>query len=242
MSQGGPGKKVANRLVVLSSAAVLAVYAAGYVRTQAAAEQLEDKLTRRRPPAQPATEVVAAPVVRESSAPPRNASPEAPPPSRTEPVPVIAAAPQAVPTPEAPVVLSVTATIAPPPAVNQVPAQVPVQAPVAVEQKVEVVAPASAAEPPAKPKSKWHDGKWSGWGTSRHGDIEATVTIEGGRILSAVISQCYTRYPCDYIDHLPPQVAQRQSADVDTVSRATESADAFYFAISSALAESQKGK
>jgi uncharacterized protein with FMN-binding domain len=34
---------------------------------------------------------------------------------------------------------------------------------------------------------------------------------------------------------LPPQVPQRQSAEVDRVSSATESADAFYFAIVDAL-------
>ena len=79
-------------------------------------------------------------------------------------------------------------------------------------------------------------------GTVPHGDIQAAVVIENGKILSATISDCQTRYPCDYIAHLPPQVAQRQSPDVDTVSRATESADAFYFAVVNALAEAQTGK
>jgi uncharacterized protein with FMN-binding domain len=81
----------------------------------------------------------------------------------------------------------------------------------------------------------WRDGKYTGWGYSPHGNIEATVTIEGGRIASAIISQCRTRYSCAVIDTLPPQVAQRQSPDVDYVSGATQSADAFYEAIVAAL-------
>ena len=50
--------------------------------------------------------------------------------------------------------------------------------------------------------------------------------IAGGRIASAVISQCRTRYSCNVIDQLPPQVVQRQSPEVDYVSGATQSADA----------------
>jgi uncharacterized protein with FMN-binding domain len=92
--------------------------------------------------------------------------------------------------------------------------------------------PAGAA--PAAPKV-WKDGNYTGWGFSPHGNIEATVTISGGRIASAVISQCRTRYSCAVIDTLPPEVAQRQSPDVDYVSGATQSADAFYEAVVAAL-------
>lgn len=92
--------------------------------------------------------------------------------------------------------------------------------------------PASLA--PAARKA-WNDGKYKGWGYSPHGDIEAEVTIKGGRIAGAVISQCRTRYPCAVIDILPPQVAERQSPDVDYVSGATQSADAFYEAVVAAL-------
>jgi uncharacterized protein with FMN-binding domain len=92
--------------------------------------------------------------------------------------------------------------------------------------------PAGAAPAPSK---VWKDGKYTGWGFSRHGNIEAAVTIQGGRIASAVISQCRTRYSCAVIDTLPPEVAQRQSPDVDYVSGATQSADAFYEAVVAAL-------
>lgn len=88
---------------------------------------------------------------------------------------------------------------------------------------------------PAAPQKTWKDGNYTGWGYSPHGNIEVTVTIESGRIASAIISQCRTRYSCSVIDTLPPQVSQRQSPDVDYVSGATQSADAFYEAVVAAL-------
>jgi len=92
---------------------------------------------------------------------------------------------------------------------------------------------AAIVAPPAE--SQYKDGSYSGWGTSRHGDIEATVVIEGGRIASARISKCWTRYPCSWIAKLPPQVAERQSPEVDYVSGATQSTNAFYYAVVEAL-------
>ena len=74
-----------------------------------------------------------------------------------------------------------------------------------------------------------------GWGTSRHGDIQASVEIQNGRIASATITQCLTRYSCSWIAALPPQVVARQGAEVDYVSGATQSTDAFYTAIVEAL-------
>ncbi|HEX4565155.1 MAG TPA: FMN-binding protein, partial [Vicinamibacterales bacterium] len=85
----------------------------------------------------------------------------------------------------------------------------------------------------------WKDGTYFGWGTSRHGDIQAQVVIEGGRIASATIAQCLTRYSCSVIGKLPPQVAERQSPEVDYVSGATQSTDAFYYAVVEALSKAK---
>jgi uncharacterized protein with FMN-binding domain len=104
-----------------------------------------------------------------------------------------------------------------------------------IRWKSEASPAAPAAGPAAAPKEVWRDGSYSAWGFSPHGNIEATVRIAGGRIESAVISQCRTRYSCGVIETLPPEVAQRQSADVDYVSGATQSADAFYEAVFAAL-------
>src|SRR5438105_3683482 len=49
MAQGGSNKKVANSLVGVSFAAVLAVYSAGYARTRSAASQFEAQSSARRP-------------------------------------------------------------------------------------------------------------------------------------------------------------------------------------------------
>ena len=75
--------------------------------------------------------------------------------------------------------------------------------------------------------------------TLADGDIQAVVTIEAGRIVRAGIAQCLTRYSCSWIAALPPQVVQRQSAEVDYVSGATQSVNAFYYAILEALAQAK---
>jgi uncharacterized protein with FMN-binding domain len=94
--------------------------------------------------------------------------------------------------------------------------------------------------PPADPGTAiWKDGTYYGWGTSRHGDIQAEVYIEGGRIVVASISDCRTRYSCNIIEKLPPEVAQRQSPEVDYVTGATESAEAFYYAVKEALSKAK---
>lgn len=227
MAGSGSSQKVANSLVAMSSAAVLAVYAAGYVRTRPAADRLakqavERSLAREARPAEQVVERVGAPKPQPAKATPR---PEA--------KPVLAAIRKVetaqVPRQEAamPVVETPALVVTPPsaPAVSVAPA---------VEQ------PAVVPATPAAPIQKvWRDGKYVGWGGSRHGDIQATVVIEGGRIVSAQITECQTRYPCDVIEKLPGQVVSRQSPNVQRISGATESADAFYSAVYFALQQAQ---
>lgn len=81
----------------------------------------------------------------------------------------------------------------------------------------------------------YRDGTYSAWGESIHGRIFATVVITRGRIASATITRCKMRYPCSIIAALPAQVVERQSAGVDAVTGATQSAEAFAIAIDSAL-------
>jgi len=102
-----------------------------------------------------------------------------------------------------------------------------------------VAAVAPPPPPPPPPAPKWKDGTYLGWGSSRHGDIQASVVIEKGRIASATIAQCNTRYSCSVIEKLPPQVAERQSPEVDYVSGATQSANAFYDGVVEALAKAK---
>jgi len=63
--------------------------------------------------------------------------------------------------------------------------------------------------------------------------------IENGRIVSARIAQCMTRYSCSWIDHLQGQVVSRQSPEVDYVSGATQSTNAFYYAVVEALSKAK---
>lgn len=92
-------------------------------------------------------------------------------------------------------------------------------------------------EPAFPPNAKWRDGTYTGLGDSPHGDIEARVVIKDGRIVEAAIATCGTRYPCDVIEPLVPQPVVRQSPDVDYMSHATESSDAYYGALVAALNE-----
>jgi uncharacterized protein with FMN-binding domain len=104
---------------------------------------------------------------------------------------------------------------------------------------VEQAAVAPPPMPPDPPRPQYKDGTYLGWGTSRHGDIQAQVIIQDGRILSATIAQCLTRYSCSVIAKLPPQVAERQSPETDYVSGATQSTNAFYYAVVEALSKAK---
>jgi uncharacterized protein with FMN-binding domain len=249
MAQSGSNKKVANSLVAVSSAAVLAVYTAGYMRTKSSADRFALQAAERRHTVQgapasgplrpvpanvPALESspaspAASPVKREGAVAPRQIA-------SVQPSPAIANVPSAPAAPApAEAIAPAAAPVTPAAAPAAAPAADPPPPPAIVEQKAE----APAAPPAAPAKITWKDGTYLGWGYSRHGDIEASVVVEGGRITAATISQCLTRYSCSVISALPPQVAQRQSPEVDWVSGATQSADAFSYAVADALSKAK---
>jgi uncharacterized protein with FMN-binding domain len=164
-------------------------------------------------------------------------------PANLNPLPVATTAASSTPLP--PAAASVEAPLPSPVAPAVPPAVVAATPPISSGPTTVALATtiATPATEPVKsadaPQPKWRDGKFSGWGYCRHGEIEATLEIKDGRIISAVISRCQTRYSCDVISHLVPQVVARQSADVDTVSGATQSADSFYGAVVAALASAK---
>ena len=222
MGKQGQDRKVANGLVALSSAAVLAVYSAGYTRTRAAADRFTAQTEARRP-------AVAEPQPVAVVAPPAPAADRAPAPVNRRPVPSsrkrtrqrsIAAITPPAPTP--------ALSAAPTPS-----------APALAAPSAPSASSASASAQATADKPQYHDGTYFGWGTSRHGDIQAQVVIENGRIAAATIAQCLTRYSCSVIARLPPQVAERQSPEVDYVSGATQSTNAFYYAVVEALGQAK---
>jgi len=249
---------MSNGLVALSSVAVLAVYTAGYQRTRSAAQQFDGEALERRAAApvamHPAAAIVPPPSPVEARAsadavpgklpapaplPSRDQRP-ANPSSQTPSKPrEVAEARDARPAASSSVATGDVATPAAP-AESQ-----PAVAPLAATSQpgTDVIASEGShrtelAAPPI-PKVQYKDGTYTGWGTSRHGDIQASVVIEGGRIMSATIAQCLTRYSCSWIAPLPPEVVARQSAEVDYVSGATESTNAFYYGVLEALGKAK---
>ena len=242
----GSRGKIAPGLVALSSAAILSVYAAGYTRTQSAAERFAGDHPRSRSASPDDVRLAPRPAVAESPArasnaagAPGRAAPPVPPARRdrgdgprrgrrfdpSDPS-LTASTPQPTELRELPPV-----AVAP-----VAPAQPVVEVPLTAE---EVPQPLPRLAVPVAASASYKDGTYVGLGACRHGEIEATVIVEGGQVTSARISQCWTRYSCSWVAALPAQVIARQSAEVDYVSGATESADAFHYAVQYALAKAK---
>ena len=230
--QSVPRQKISNSLVTLSSAAVLAVYIAGYYRTGSAANGFAAQAARRR---------TAAPIVARAVA-PKTATPGVETTSAVRPP----SAPSAVRPPSAPPLRKVSprASSAPVPNAAATPAAsedspaTPSASPAASTSNDQEAVPAAPIA--AAPQGRYKDGTYLGWGTSRHGDIQASVVIQGGKIVSAEIAQCLTRYSCSWIAALPGQVISRQSPNVDYVSGATQSCNAFSDAVAQALSQASE--
>lgn len=253
MADHGSNRKVAHSLVAVSSAAVVAVYAAGYTRTRAAAERLDVQMAQRRPHGpvrgEPGRPMAAAPIARERPAPPASAR-LAPVPAASTPAPVPAdAAPRPassqitslLPSTRTEATLSESTTPAPRVQHDDKETTAPIAASsAAAAAAASPSAPEAVANvPAAAATSKFKDGTYLGWGTSRHGDIQAAVVIEGGRITVARVEQCLTRYSCAWVAPIPPVILRQQGTTYDYVSGATESSDAFQEAIADALTHAQ---
>jgi len=254
-----PGGRT-NRLVALSSAAVLTVYAAGYLRTRAAADRLQAADRPRivipdgpgdwsagpvRKPELPVEARAKVPAGAPASLGPdvtgdrvKKPAGNSPATSASAPTetPVAATADPAQLTPATPV--AATAVAQTPVATTAVTAAAAL-ATTPTPEAAATPAPTPTPTPTPTPAAQYKDGTYSGWGTSRHGDIEATVVIANGKITSAQITQCWTRYSCSWVAHLQGQVVTRQSPDVDYVSGATQSTNAFYYAVVQALSKAK---
>ena len=119
-------------------------------------------------------------------------------------------------------------------------AAVPTPTPVVTSTAVSTstaVATATPTSTAASTTAAYRDGTYIGSGTSRRGNVNVSVTIQSGRIANVTISSVTTQYPVSRIASLPAQVVARQSGQVDNVSGATYSAQAFRTAVQQALAQ-----
>ena len=241
-----------SNLVALGSAAVLAVYAAGYARTRSAAQRWADEGAERRPASpsviRPAVEAVVAHTEPAGAAPhsPVEVAPTTAVPTRVATPPSTTSsdssrASKASKTKSQQSAATSAAADAPAPArstdstITPTPAAVVAVTPTTPAAPTSATHTDSAAQQADKDHPHYRDGTYTGWGTSRHGDIQASVDIKDGRIADAFISICMTQYSCSWISALPTQVVARQSPDVDFVSGATQSTNAFYYAVVEAL-------
>lgn len=212
-----PKKGFSNGLVALSSAAVIAVYAAGYARTESAAGQMASIPAI--PAATTAATATTAPTATAAAAPTNTA----------QPAPVAGKRTERQRSDEKQSDEKQQKVSSAPSAPN---ASAPSSAP-------SVPAAAATTTTTASTTAAFKDGTYMGTGTSRHGSIGVTVTVQGGKLTSAAITDCGTRYPCSRIAELPAQAVARQSAAVDLVSGATDSTNAYRAAVNAALVQAR---
>ncbi|HYF90606.1 MAG TPA: FMN-binding protein [Symbiobacteriaceae bacterium] len=86
---------------------------------------------------------------------------------------------------------------------------------------------------------QYRDGIYTGLGYNGIGGLRVAVTIKDGLISDVQITECWTHYSQSYINQLPEQVIARQNDDVEVVTGATASTQAFRMAVSKALSEAR---
>jgi uncharacterized protein with FMN-binding domain len=234
------GPLVRHNLVAIGTAAVLTVYSAGYARTRDAARRFAEADQAARRPLAPvipvgdsSLSVAQSADAPETPSPVRSTTPGADRPVAAS-VPVSPPPSAPAPTPAA----TVDSAVASEPQRDSITLNPTQQITTPVAQATDTAGAPPAADSAAK-QPLLKDGEYYGWGTSRHGDIQAGIEIKGGRITGAWIQQCLTRYSCSWIAALPGQVVARQSPEVDYVSGATQSTNAFYYAVVEALSRAK---
>jgi uncharacterized protein with FMN-binding domain len=97
----------------------------------------------------------------------------------------------------------------------------------------------SRSQPTPSPTTTYKDGTYTGSGNSRHGGMQVTVVIKDGKITSANVTSCSTRYPCSDIDRLISAAVSKQSVPTNHVSGATDSSQAYRQALTNALKQAK---
>jgi uncharacterized protein with FMN-binding domain len=206
-------RKLGGTLLALSAAAIASVYTVGYVSTQSSLDKLTSDAG--------AVSASAAAIV--------DSQPTAISPSATP-------APSATSRPATSVPGLGSAGRTSGQAATAPPASSPTTAPATATPSP---APSATSSPTQAAASGYRDGTYTGTGSSRHGGMQVTVVIKNGKIVSAAVSQCGTRYPCSDVDPLVRSVVSQQAAPVNHVSGATDSSRAYTTAVKAALAQAK---
>jgi len=85
----------------------------------------------------------------------------------------------------------------------------------------------------------YKDGTFVGSGNSRHGGMQVTVVIKDGKITSANVTSCGTRYPCSDVNPLVRAAVSQQSVPANHVSGATDSSQAYRQGLTNALKQAK---
>lgn len=93
----------------------------------------------------------------------------------------------------------------------------------------------STPQIPVQPKRIYKEGTFTGQGMNRRGYIDVQVNIKNDKITDVHISNFGMHYSERDVVGLPTEVVQKQSAQVDNVSGATYSTEAFSDAVQQAL-------
>jgi uncharacterized protein with FMN-binding domain len=88
-------------------------------------------------------------------------------------------------------------------------------------------------------KSQYKNGTFYGTGRNRRGSIQVAVSIKNDKITDVEIRDFAMHYSEDDVAQLPQEVVEKQSAQVQNVSGATYSTQAFKDAVQDALAQAR---
>jgi uncharacterized protein with FMN-binding domain len=233
--------KLSGQLVALSSAAIIAVYSAGYFRTNAAAHQFAAHSVELDVPPSVAAGGLSPEIPSHAVTNAGISSPDAPAGRVTQPDKSVASIPSS--TAASTTGASATGAAVTPSAKSHAAEPVPSKH----SAEAAATTAASSTQPdagttPAPAPSPYKDGVYAGRGSCPHGDIQAQVVVASGLIVSADITRCETRYPCSLLDREADDVVYAQGNVVDMVTGATESAYAFHEAIAQALAQAMSSQ